>query len=111
MHVPDYRIVPQKKDVSPQLVANSEAKQILLQARKKVTVLPKSKTVKPPKKKKRLEDEQSQEDAEDKMGPSKAWRLSEADQRRLKSVYRKGPAAYGSVKNLHRKLNSHGKKL
>ena len=99
LHDPDYQKILSKIDISLQSVPNTDAKTILQPSvvKKKITKLKTRprKNVSPRKlfpgmshlsmKKRALRD---------------AGTVSEADFRKLEALYRKGPAAYGSVANL-----------
>ena len=64
LHYPDYKRYLEKVDISPTLVANSDAKMILQPTRSKTIVRPKIKTPGKTAKKQRLDDKQVAEDSQ-----------------------------------------------
>ena len=102
LHDPDYRKVLSKLELSPQLVPNSDAKKILQPSvlRKKVTAS-RSKTPKIVKERRQFRKmKQLTKILKKKRLQRDVGTPSEAEIRKLDDIYKKGPAAYGSVENL-----------
>ena len=104
LHDPYYWDIPKKIVGSPQLVENSEAKTILFPTRKKLTTTPITKTPEKLPEKKRNVWKLSNLRKTLKTKPAQLnWgNFSETDQRKLASIYRRGPFENGSVTNLRK---------
>ena len=73
LHDPDYAKILEKVNISPQLVANSDAKKILQPIRQKPGVRPKKKTPRKTRKRPLVEDEQTTGDSEEETSTSRPW--------------------------------------
>ena len=98
---PDYKRILDRLHISPQLVENTEAKQIVKPKRPRAVLKPKS--PKPVSKKvKRQDEQQPSEDSEEEEEIERGWESSRNDLRVLEQFYTKGSAAYGSIDNLQK---------
>ena len=73
LHDPDYKRILERIDISPSLVANSDAKKILQRTRSKTIVRPKIKTPAEATTKQRLGDKQVAEDSQADEISTRAW--------------------------------------
>ena len=73
LHDPDYKRILEKMDISPSLVANSDAKKVLQLTRSKTIVRPKIKRPEKASKKQRLDDKQVSEDPQAEEISMRAW--------------------------------------
>ena len=73
LHDPDYKRILERIDISPSLVANSDAKKILQPTRSKTKRRPKIKTPGKASKKQRLDDKQVAEDSQAEEISTRAW--------------------------------------